>query len=292
MSSRALPVLIAVVLLVLVATLTSLFTVSETELAVRTQFGAIMGSNYTPGLHWKLPWDQVSKFDKRILTQSYQGETFLTNDNRGLIVDFYIKWRVANAARYYQATGGREEIAGERLAEIVKDGIKSVMAQRTLFQIVSAERAAVTGEMLGGASQSAAALGAEVVDVRVQRIDLPDDVATRVFENMKQNFAKIASRLRAEGQSSALGIRASAERQRTEIIANAQREALRIEGAGDAQAADIYAKAYGSNAELYAFWRSLQAYANSIGKEGDMLVLAPDSDFFKYFKDPGRGVRR
>ena len=292
MSPRALPVLIAVVLLVLVATLTSLFTVSETELAVRTQFGAIMGSTYVPGLHWKLPWDQVSKFDKRILTQSYQGETFLTNDNRGLIVDFYIKWRVQNASRYYQATGGREEIAGERLAEIVKDGIKSVVAQRTLFQIVSAERAAVTGEMLGGASQSAAALGAEVVDVRVQRIDLPDEVATRVFENMKQNFAKIANRLRAEGQSSALGIRASAERQRTEIIANAQREALRIEGAGDAQAADIYAKAYGSNAELYAFWRSLQAYANSVGKDGDMLVLAPDSDFFKYFKDPGRGARR
>ena len=292
MSSRALPVLVAVALLALVAALTSLFTVSETELAVRTQFGAIMGANYSPGLHWKLPWDQVSKFDKRILTQSYQGETFLTNDNRGLIVDFYIKWRVQNASRYYQATGGREEIAGERLAEIVKDGIKSVVAQRTLFQIVSAERAAVTGEMLGGASQSAAALGAEVVDVRVQRIDLPDEVATRVFENMKQNFAKIANRLRAEGQSSALGIRASAERQRTEIIANAQREALRIEGAGDAQAADIYAKAYGSNAELYAFWRSLQAYANSVGKDGDMLVLAPDSDFFKYFKDPGRGARR
>ena len=292
MSSRALPVLVAVALLALVAALTSLFTVSETELAVRTQFGAIMGSTYVPGLHWKLPWDQVSKFDKRILTQSYQGETFLTNDNRGLIVDFYIKWRVQNASRYYQATGGREEIAGERLAEIVKDGIKSVVAQRTLFQIVSAERAAVTGEMLGGASQSAAALGAEVVDVRVQRIDLPDEVATRVFENMKQNFAKIANRLRAEGQSSALGIRASAERQRTEIIANAQREALRIEGAGDAQAADIYAKAYGSNAELYAFWRSLQAYANSVGKDGDMLVLAPDSDFFKYFKDPGRGARR
>ena len=292
MSSRALPVLIAVVLLVLVAALTSLFTVSETELAVRTQFGAIMGSTYVPGLHWKLPWDQVSKFDKRILTQSYQGETFLTNDNRGLIVDFYIKWRVKDAARYYQATGGREEIAGERLAEIVKDGIKSVVAQRTLFQIVSAERAAVTNEMLGGASRSAEALGAEVVDVRVQRIDLPDEVATRVFENMKQNFAKIANRLRAEGQSSALGIRASAERQRTEIIANAQREALRIEGAGDAQAADIYAKAYGSNAELYAFWRSLQAYANSVGKDGDMLVLAPDSDFFKYFKDPGRGARR
>ena len=291
MSGRMFPVLLALVV-ALVLTGLSLFTVSMTELAIVTEFGAVTGTHYDPGLHLKWPWDVVTKFDRRILSQSYNGETFLTNDNRGLVVDFYIKWRVKDPVQYFTATGGKEQLAGERLADIVKDGIKSVVAQRTLFQIVSAERAAVTNEMLGGASRSAEALGAEVVDVRVQRIDLPDEVATRVFENMKQNFAKIANRLRAEGQSSALGIRASAERQRTEIIANAQREALRIEGAGDAQAADIYAKAYGSNAELYAFWRSLQAYANSVGKDGDMLVLAPDSDFFKYFKDPGRGARR
>jgi len=291
MSARIIPTLIVVALALLIA-LTSLFTVSETELAVRTEFGAIIGADYQPGLHWKLPWDQVAKFDKRILTQDYQGETFLTNDNRGLIVDFYIKWRVSDASRYYQATGAREDIAGERLSEIVKDGIKSVMAQRTLEQIVSAERAAVTSEMLGGASRSAIALGTELVDVRVQRIDLPDEVSTRVFENMKQNFAKIANRLRAEGTSTATGIKASAERQQTEIIANAEREALRIEGSGAAQAADIYAHAYASNPEFYGFYRSLQAYVNSLGKDGDVLVLAPDSGFFKYFKDPGRGSHR
>jgi membrane protease subunit HflC len=282
-------VLVAVLLLIAV---TSLFTVSETELAVRTQFGAIIGSDYAPGLHGKLPWDQVIKFDRRILTQSHQGETFLTNDNRGLIVDFYIKWRVHDAARYFQATGAREEIAAERLSEIVQDGIKSVVAQRTLEQIVTAERAAVTGEMFGGASHSVSALGIELIDVRVQRIDLPEDVSTRVYESMKQNFAKIASRLRAEGSSSAMSIRAAAERQRTEILSSAQREALRVKGTADAQAADTYAHAYQANPDFYSFWRSMQAYEESLGKEGDLLVLAPDGAFFRYLKDPGRPAAR
>jgi membrane protease subunit HflC len=266
--------------------------VSETELAIRSQFGAIIGSDYEPGLHGKWPWDQVTKFDRRILTQSHQGETFLTNDNRGLIVDFYIKWRVSDAARYFQATGAREEIAAERLSEIVEDGIKGVVAQRTLEQIVTAERAAVTGEMFGGASRSVSDLGVQLIDVRVQRIDLPEDVSTRVYESMKQNFAKIASRLRAEGASTATSIRASAERERTEIIANAQRDALRVKGAADAQAADTYARAYSANPEFYSFWRSMQVYEESLGKEGDLLVLAPDGEFFRYLKDPGRSTTR
>ena len=290
MSPRALPVLIAVVLLVLVATLTSLFTVSETELAVRTQFGAIMGSTYVPGLHWKLPWDQVSKFEKRILTQSYQGETFLTNDNRGLIVDFYIKWRVKDAERYYVATGASEENAAERLSDIVKDGIKSVVAQRTLAEIVTAERAAVTGEMFKNASETVSALGIELIDVRVQRIDLPEEVAARVYEKMKQDFVKKANRSRAEGAGAATKIRATVLREQTEIVSAAQRDALRIQGAANAQAADTYAKAYTAHPDFYAFYRSLQAYERSLGKEGDVLVLSPDSEFFKYMKDPGRAA--
>ena len=291
MSGRLFPVLLAVGVAAVLAGL-SLFTVGETELAIVTEFGAVVGAHYAPGLHAKWPWDVVTKFDRRILSQSYSGETFLTNDNRGLIVDFYIKWRVKDPVQYFTATGGKEDLAGERLADIVKDGIKSVVAQRTLQQIVSAERAAVTSDMFGAASRSGGGLGVELVDVRVQRIDLPDEVSTRVFENMKQNFAKIANRLRAEGTSTATGIKASAERQQTEIIANAEREALRIEGSGAAQAADIYAHAYASNPEFYGFYRSLQAYVNSLGKDGDILVLAPDSEFFKYFKDPGRGSHR
>jgi modulator of FtsH protease HflC len=284
MSMRLFPLLAAVVVLVLLTSL-SLFTVGEAELAISTEFGAVTGTHYAPGLHFKWPWDIITKFDRRILTQSYNGETFLTNDNRGLIVDFYVKWRVKDSVLFYSAAGGKEELAGSRLADMVKDGIKGVVAQRTLQQIVSAERAAVTGEMFGQASRSAAGLGVELVDVRVQRIDLPDDVAARVYESMKQGFAKTAGRLRAEGQSTSTGIKAAAERRRTEILANAERDALRIRGEGDALATQTYARAYSRDPEFYAFYRSLQAYERSLGKDGDLLVLTPDGEFFQYLKD-------
>src|SRR3984893_18450685 len=175
MSGRIAPIIVLVVALIIAVT--SVFTITEAEVAIRTEFGAILGLDYSPGLHWKWPWDQVVKFDRRILSLSYTGETFLTNDNRGLIVDFYVKWKVNNASRYFQSTGGREDFAGERIAEIVKDGIKSVVAQRTLEQIVSADRAAVTGEMIGQASRNVSNLGVDLVDVSVQRIDLPDEVS-------------------------------------------------------------------------------------------------------------------
>jgi membrane protease subunit HflC len=287
MSSRVIGTII-VLAVVLLVVITSLFTVSETEYAIRTQFGAIVGSGYAPGLHPKMPWDQIVKIDRRVLNQSFTGETFLTNDNRGLIVDFYIKWRVHDATRYYQATGANETTAGDRVSDIVKDGIKSVVAQRTLEQIVTAERASVTSQMFAGSSQAVGGLGIELIDVRVQSIDLPDDVALRVYEKMKQNFAKIANRLRAEGASSAMSIKAAADRQRTEIVAQAERDALRVQGAADAQATDTYARAYAANPEFYAFYRSLQAYEHSLGKDGDVFVLAPESEFFKYMKDPGK----
>jgi membrane protease subunit HflC len=289
MSGRVAPIIAVVVALIIAAT--SLFTITEAEVALRTEFGAIMGLDYSPGLHWKWPWDQVVKFDRRILSESYTGETFLTNDNRGLIVDFYVKWKVKDASRYFQATGGSEELAGQRIAEIVKDGIKSVVAQRTLEQIVSAERAAVTGEMIGQAGRNVSNLGIDLVDVRVQRIDLPDDVSTRVYESMKQNFVKIASKLRAEGQSASVRIRAAAERSRTEILADAERDALRVRGDGDATATQTYSKAYSKDPEFYAFYRSLQAYERSLGKDGDLLVISPDGEFFKYLKDPSPGKR-
>jgi membrane protease subunit HflC len=287
MPIRGFPLIILVAAVALL-TMTSLFTVQQQQLAIRTQFGAIMGDTYAPGLHFKFPWDQVVKIERRILSQTYQGETFLTNDNRGLIVDFYIKWRVNDASRFFQATGNREELAGERIAEIVKDGIKSVVAQRPLEEIVTSERAAVTGEMLKQANENAEGLGIQLIDVRVQRIDLPEDVSTRVYESMKQNFAKIASRLRAEGSRAAVTIRAEAERKRTETIANAERDALQVRGKADATAAAIYAKSYARNPEFYSFYRSLQAYERSLGKDGDILVVSPEGEFFKYLKDPGR----
>jgi modulator of FtsH protease HflC len=289
MPARVAPIVILIVALLIA--MTSPFTITEAQVAIRTEFGAIVGLDYAPGLHWKWPWDQVVKFDRRILSESYTGETFLTNDNRGLIVDFYVKWKVKDASRYFHATGGSEELAGQRIAEIVKDGIKSVVAQRTLEQIVSAERAAVTGEMIGQAGRNVSNLGIDLVDVRVQRIDLPDDVSTRVYESMKQNFVKIASKLRAEGQSASVRIRAAAERSGTEIRANAERDADRVRGEGDATATQTYSKAYSKDPEFYAFYRSLQAYERSLGKDGDLLVISPDGEFFKYLKDPSPGKR-
>ena len=287
MSSRLFPWFFVVAGLLLF-TAFSLFSVNETEYAIRTRFGAIIDTRYHPGLHLKWPWDMVTKFDRRILSESYTGETFLTNDGRGLIVDFYVMWRVKDPTFYYTAAGGSESIAGERLAAIVKDGIKSVVAQRTLQEIVSAERAAFTTEMFGPASRNAEGLGLDLVDVRVQRIDLPDEVAARVYESMKQNFAKTANRKRAEGQQQAAAIRANAERQRTVILADAERDADRVRGEGDATAALTYAHAYSKNPEFFAFYRSMQAYDRSLGKEGDLLVVSPDGEFFKYLKDAAK----
>jgi membrane protease subunit HflC len=258
--------LVAMVLLGTLASL-CLFTVSEGEQAVRTQFGAILRSTYEPGLHWKLPWDSVTRIDRRTLSASHADETFLTNDNRGLIVDFYILWRVSDASAYFQATGASEEVASQRLSDVVKDGIKSIVAQRTLEQIVTAERSVVTGQVMDSASRTVAALGIKLVDVRVQAINLPDEVSARVYESMKQNFAKIA-------------------RESTEIIAGAEQAALGVRGAADEQSADIYAKAYTAHPDFYAFYRSLQAYESALGKDGDVLVLSPDSEFFRYFKSP------
>jgi membrane protease subunit HflC len=287
MSSRLFPWFFVVAGLLLFVAF-SLFSVGETEYAIRTRFGAIIDTRYKPGLHLKWPWDMVTKFDRRILSESYTGETFLTNDGRGLVVDFYVKWRVKDPSTYYTAAAGSEGIAGQRLAEIVKDGIKSVIAQRTLQQIVSAERASVTNQMFGPASRNAEGLGIDLVDVRLQRIDLPDEVAARVYESMKQSFAKTANRLRAEGKQEDATIRSTAERQRTVILADAEREALKTRGEGDAAATQIYAHAYSHDPEFYAFYRSLQAYERSLGKESDLLVLTPDGEFFRFLKDAGR----
>ena len=289
MPARVAPIVVLIVALLIA--MTAPFTITEAQVAIRTEFGAIVGLDYSPGLHWKWPWDQVVKFDRRILSLSYTSETFLTNDNRGLIVDFYVKWKVKDASRYFQATGGREDLAGDRIAEIVKDGIKSVVAQRTLEEIVAADRAAVTEDMIGQAGRNVSNLGMELVDVRVQRIDLPDDVSSRVYESMKQNFVKIASKLRAEGQSASTRIRAAAERSGTEIRADAERDADRVRGEGDAIATQTYSKAYSKDPEFYAFYRSLQAYERSLGKDGDLLVISPEGEFFKYLKDPSPGKR-
>jgi membrane protease subunit HflC len=218
------------------------------------QFGKIVDANYAPGLHLKLPlWiDNVRRFERRIVTERYPGETFLTSENKALIVDFYVKWRVRDAAQYYRATNGNTDFASSRLGDNVKDGIKGVVARRTLQEIVITERTVFTGDMFSRASDAAKELGLELIDVRVQRIDLPDEVSgSRVPAHAAELRAR-GNQLRARAEAEAERIRAEADRKRTEILANAQRDALRLRGEGDALAGRIYAQAYGKSPEFYA----------------------------------------
>jgi membrane protease subunit HflC len=268
----------------------STFTVRETELAIKFRFGEIVRADYGPGLHFMVPMvNNIRKFERRIDTRNYPSEQFLTSEGKILRIDFYIKWRIADVGTYYQATaGGDREIAAGRLGSIVKDGIKGVIARRTIQQVVAAERAEFTGEILKLAEGSTRGLGLELVDVRVKKIDLPEEVSESVFSRMRQDFDRQAKRLRAEGEESAEKLRSEADRQRTEIIAEAYRESEIIRGEGDAKSADIYARAYNRNAEFYSFHRSLQAYREAIGTDNDVLVISPDSEFFKYLNRPNR----
>ena len=266
----------------------SLFTVRETDLAIKFRLGEIVNADYAPGLHLKWPFiNNVRKFERRILTRNYPSEQFLTSEGKILRIDFYIKWRIADVSTYYQATSsGDEEIAAARLGAIVKDGIKGVIARRTIQQVVAAERTEFTGEILKIAQESTRGLGVQLVDVRVKKIDLPEEVSDSVFSRMRQDFDRQAKQLRAEGDENAERLRAEADRQRTEILAEAYREAEIIRGEGDAKSADIYARAFSRNAEFYAFYRSLEAYRKSIGTDNDVLVISPDSEFFKYLNRP------
>jgi len=282
--------LVAAVALVLLAW-GCLFQVTQNELALRTQFGRIVGENYSPGLHFKLPLvNQVRRFERRIITQAYRGETFLTSENKALNVDFYVKWRIQNAAQYFRATGGVESIASARLGDNVKDGIKGVVARRKLEEIVVTERTAFTGDMIARANEIVNELGVQLVDVRVQRIDLPEDVSEAVYRRMEESFRALANRLRGEGTAEKERIQAEADRERTELLANAQRDAQKLRGEGDGEAARIYAQSYGKSPEFYGFYRSLQAYRTALARENDVWVVtpSPDIEFFRYLESGGR----
>ena len=283
MQNRILFVLLGLVAAIL-AVRASVFTVSEGQLAIKSIGGEIVDSNFEPGLHFRIPLVQeVRRFDRRIITQLYRQELFLTREQEQLKVDFYVKWRIKNLRRFYEATGGAEEVANDRLGETIKDSIKTVVTQRTLQQVVMAERAEFTGSMMKNARPAAETMGVDLVDVRITRIDLPQQVQDSVFERMRATFKAQAAKLRAEGVESSERTRADANKQQTEILADAAKQASEIRGQGDAAASAVYAKAYSRNAEFYSFYRSMQSYRQSIGTQADMLVIAPDNAYFKYF---------
>ncbi len=288
MAGRILPILIGA-LVAFWLLMSAVFQVQETEFAIKFQFSEIVKADYQPGLHFMVPIvNTVRKFDRRVLTRNYPAEQFLTSEGKMLNVDFYVKWRVSDVGQYYQSTGGDEEAGAARLAEIVKDGLKGVIAKRTIQQVVAAERAEFIGDILQFGGESIAQLGLTLVDVRVKRIDLPTNVSESVFNRMRQDFLRVASQLRAEGDEQAQRIRAEAERERTEALAIGNRDAEKIRGEGDAVAAATYARMYQRYPEFYSFHRSLQAYRRAIGQPNDVLVIAPDGEFFKYMKQPGR----
>ena len=283
MQNRILYSLLALVAVILVVR-ASLFTVSEGQLAIKSIGGEIVDANFQPGLHIRIPLvEEVSRFDKRLITQLYRQELFLTREQEQLKVDFYVKWRIHDLRRYYEATGGTEEVANDRLGETIKDSIKTVVTQRTLQQVVTAERADFTESMMKNARPSAEQLGVDLVDVRITKIDLPPQVQDSVFERMRATFKAQAAKLRAEGVESSERTRADANKQQTEILADAARQAGQIRGQGDASASEVYARSYSKNAEFYSFYRSMQSYREAVGTQGDMLVVAPDSAYFKYF---------
>ena len=289
MANRAFLGLLGVAAIVFLIAMAA-FTVRETELAIKFRFGEIVNSDYQPGLHFMLPMvNNVQKFDRRVRTGNVPSEQFLTSEGKILRIDFYMKWRISDVSTFYQATsGGDAKIAEGRLSGIVKDGIKGVIARRTIQQVVAAERAEFTGEILKVAEANTRGLGIQLVDVRVKKIDLPEEVSESVFNRMRQDFDRQAKRLRAEGDENGEKLRAEAERQRTEILAEAYREAEGIRGEGDGKSAEVYARAYSRDTDFYSFFRSMQAYRESIGTESDLLVISPDSEFFKYLNRSGK----
>jgi modulator of FtsH protease HflC len=289
-NSKTLKIILGVILVSFLIGQT-VFTVDQRELAIKLRFGEIVNSDYAPGIHfkWPNPVNSVRIFERRILTINNREARFLTSDKVNLLVDFFVKWRITDVAQFYRAASGSEQRAADRLTEILNDGLRREFALRDVQEIVSADRSEIMGIMTVEANLAAAELGIEIVDVRVRRLDLEEEVSGRVYRNMSSEREAQARLLRAEGNEESERVRANADRERTVLLAEAYRDAEISRGEGDAEAARIYAEAYERDPEFYAFSRSLEAYRVSIGLGQDVLVLDADGEFFDYLRSPDGG---
>ncbi|MCG6900073.1 MAG: protease modulator HflC [Gammaproteobacteria bacterium] len=271
----------------LLVAMSSLFIVDERQVAIKFRLGEIVQADYAPGLHFKAPWpiNNVVKFDKRVMTLDTRPERFLTGEKKNVEVDFFVKWRIKNTAKYYTSFMGDERQAGLRLLQIVNNGLQLEFDQRTIKQVVSDQRSEMMSNLTLMANNEVAQFGIEIVDVRIKRIELPAEVSNSVYQRMRAERERIAKEHRAQGQEAAKGIQAIADRERTVILAEAGRDAEILRGEGDARATDIYATAYEKNQQFYEFYRSMNAYREAFANQQDVLVLEPDSEFFKYFSD-------
>ena len=280
---KAFLIAIAVSLVVLGNTL---YVISDFERGITTRFGEIIESDVESGIHYKMPFiDEVLRFDARILTVDAQPASFFTIEKKRLIVDSYAKWKISDVETYYRALKGNERTAENRLAKRINDGLRNQFGTRTLREVVSGERDLLMKNITEDLNSTVlGSLGIEIVDVRVKRIDLPQEVSSQVFRRMTAERDKEAQELRSTGKEKAERIRASADRERTIEIANAYKDAEELRGEGDAKAAGIYAEAYQQDAEFYSFMRSLNAYKAAFSNKGDIMLIEPDSQFFQYLK--------
>ncbi len=269
--------------LAVIAAYLSLFIVDERELAMKLRFGEVIRSDYEAGLQAKWPFiETVRKLPRRILTVSDRPERIFTAENEALQVDFFVKWRITDPVRFYTSTGGLPTVANDRLSEIIKNAVVTQFGKRTVREAISIGRAELMRDMLDTAAPIAAGLGVELIDFRIKQVEFMEDVRNSVYLQMEAERSRIAAERRAEGRAAAEMTRAEADRERTVILANAYRDGEKIRGEGDALAAARYADAYNKDPEFYAFYRSINAYKNSMGQPGDLLVLDPNNEFFRY----------
>jgi membrane protease subunit HflC len=275
---------------VLIAGTLSLFVVDQRQNAIVFRLGEVVNVKKEPGLYFKVPLiDNVRYFDVRILTiDTAEPERFLTSEKKNVLVDLFVKWRITDVRQYYVSVQGNESLAQTRLLQTINDGLRAEFGNRTVHDVVSGERDKIMSLMRDKANDDAKTIGVEVLDVRLKRVDLPQEVSVDVYRRMEAERKRVANELRSTGAADSEKIRADADRQREVIIAEAYREAQRIKGEGDGKATAIYARAYEQNPEFYAFYRSLEAYKASFRGRNDVLVLEPSSEFFKYLRSSGR----
>ncbi|WP_394777702.1 protease modulator HflC [Undibacterium sp.] len=280
-------VAIAIVLMVLYSTI---FVVDQRSYAIVFALGEVKSVISEPGLHFKLPppFQNVLMLDKRILTiDSPETDRFITAEKKNILVDTYVKWRITAPRLYFVSFGGDERRAQDRMSQIVKAALNDEITKRTVREVISGERGKVMEAIRAKVTEESKQIGVEIIDVRLKRVDYVDQINNSVYDRMKSERARVANELRSTGAAESEKIRADADRQRVVILAEAYREAEKMRGAGDAEASQIYAQAFGQNPEFYKFYRSLEAYRASFKTKSDVLVVDPNSEFFKYFKAPG-----
>ena len=275
-------IIIGAVLFLIVSS--ALYTVNETQTAIKLRLGEIVTVEDTPGLKFKTPFvNNVVKFDNRIQTLDTPAERFLTGEKKNVIVDSYVKWRIVDAEQFYKSTGGNMARTNNRLAQIVKTGLKSEFSKRTIADVVSGERSEIMSNILQMANKDIVEFGIKIIDVRIKRIDLSQEVSNSVYRRMQAERQRVAKEFRSKGAEEAEIIRAAADKKRTIILANAYRDSEIVRGEGDAVSANNYAQAYNKNADFYSFYRSLESYKKSFGQNNDIMVLNPNTEFFRHF---------